>query len=354
MPTALQHSMYKAVHSLCSACGPAPPSSQKLTRVLQRCTCHFSVTISILLPLLLLLLLLLLAAASRPITRCCCCCCRAPRRCRPRKVVAGRVCGRCRAVCTRAAAAGVHGAAAAAAAGCQRSQQILRLLTCTAIRVKQQQQQQHDTPKKQQQWQWWCTHCHRLPIRQIHGRCFTPATQRSGKVAKRTLNRAFKSAVTVVNCTALKIHSMAAAVPAHRCKVLQPGWEFSLVFYPGSTPVGNATLVVANVLMCNTLSQHRGMGTHTHLAARAGLQAPLHTDTAAQLPEAQPHSCCGGTAGPATHTPACFTQKGRHEQGQYERAACRGSAQCGMQVVRALLASPHIHLHVLKTERNVS
>jgi hypothetical protein len=28
-------------------------------------------------------------------------------------------------------------------------------------------------------------------------------------------------------------------------------WEFSLVIYPGSTPVGNATLVVANVLTCN-------------------------------------------------------------------------------------------------------
>jgi hypothetical protein len=27
------------------------------------------------------------------------------------------------------------------------------------------------------------------------------------------------------------------------------------VIYPGSTPVGNATLVVANVLMCNELSQ---------------------------------------------------------------------------------------------------
>jgi hypothetical protein len=34
-------------------------------------------------------------------------------------------------------------------------------------------------------------------------------------------------------------------------KVVQLGWEFSLVIYPGSTPVGNATLVVANVLTCN-------------------------------------------------------------------------------------------------------
>jgi hypothetical protein len=33
--------------------------------------------------------------------------------------------------------------------------------------------------------------------------------------------------------------------------VVQLGWEFSLVIYPGSTPVGNATLVVANVLTCN-------------------------------------------------------------------------------------------------------
>jgi hypothetical protein len=34
------------------------------------------------------------------------------------------------------------------------------------------------------------------------------------------------------------------------------GWEFSLVIYPGSTPVGNATLVVANVLTCNKHSQY--------------------------------------------------------------------------------------------------
>jgi hypothetical protein len=38
-------------------------------------------------------------------------------------------------------------------------------------------------------------------------------------------------------------------------KVVQLGWEFSLVIYPGSTPVGNATLVVANVLTCNKYSQ---------------------------------------------------------------------------------------------------
>jgi hypothetical protein len=31
--------------------------------------------------------------------------------------------------------------------------------------------------------------------------------------------------------------------------------EFSLVTYPGFTPVGNATLVVANVLTCNKHSQ---------------------------------------------------------------------------------------------------
>jgi hypothetical protein len=37
--------------------------------------------------------------------------------------------------------------------------------------------------------------------------------------------------------------------------VVQLGWEFSLVIYPGSTPVGNATLVVANVLTCNKYSQ---------------------------------------------------------------------------------------------------
>jgi hypothetical protein len=36
--------------------------------------------------------------------------------------------------------------------------------------------------------------------------------------------------------------------------VVQLGWEFSLVIYPGSTPVGNATLVVANVLTCNKYS----------------------------------------------------------------------------------------------------
>jgi hypothetical protein len=28
-------------------------------------------------------------------------------------------------------------------------------------------------------------------------------------------------------------------------------WEFSQVIYPGSIPVGNATLVLANVLTCN-------------------------------------------------------------------------------------------------------
>jgi hypothetical protein len=33
-------------------------------------------------------------------------------------------------------------------------------------------------------------------------------------------------------------------------KVVQLGW----VIYPGSTPVGNATLVVANVLTCNKYS----------------------------------------------------------------------------------------------------
>jgi hypothetical protein len=31
---------------------------------------------------------------------------------------------------------------------------------------------------------------------------------------------------------------------------------FSLVIYPGSTPVGNATLVVANVLTCNKYSPY--------------------------------------------------------------------------------------------------
>jgi hypothetical protein len=39
--------------------------------------------------------------------------------------------------------------------------------------------------------------------------------------------------------------------------VVQLGWEFSLVIYPGSTPVGNATLVVANVLTCNKYSQKK-------------------------------------------------------------------------------------------------
>jgi hypothetical protein len=38
-------------------------------------------------------------------------------------------------------------------------------------------------------------------------------------------------------------------------KVVQLGLEFSLVIYPGSTPVGNATLAVANVLTCNKYSQ---------------------------------------------------------------------------------------------------
>jgi hypothetical protein len=40
-------------------------------------------------------------------------------------------------------------------------------------------------------------------------------------------------------------------------KVVQLGWEFSLVIYPGSTPVGNATLVVANVLTCNKYSHYK-------------------------------------------------------------------------------------------------
>jgi hypothetical protein len=44
-------------------------------------------------------------------------------------------------------------------------------------------------------------------------------------------------------------------------KVVQLGWEFSLVIYPGSTPVGNATLVVANVLTCNQYSQKNLAGT---------------------------------------------------------------------------------------------
>jgi hypothetical protein len=39
-------------------------------------------------------------------------------------------------------------------------------------------------------------------------------------------------------------------------KVVQLGWEFSLVIYPSSTPVGNATLVVANVLTCNKYSHN--------------------------------------------------------------------------------------------------
>jgi hypothetical protein len=45
-------------------------------------------------------------------------------------------------------------------------------------------------------------------------------------------------------------------------KVVQLGWEFSQVIYPGSTPVGNATLVVANMLTCN---KHTPINTPTHL-----------------------------------------------------------------------------------------
>jgi hypothetical protein len=36
------------------------------------------------------------------------------------------------------------------------------------------------------------------------------------------------------------------------------------VTYPGFTPVGNATLVVANVLTCNKHSQNRGGGGAVH------------------------------------------------------------------------------------------
>jgi hypothetical protein len=49
-------------------------------------------------------------------------------------------------------------------------------------------------------------------------------------------------------------------VTAHRCKVVKLGWEFSLVTYPGFTPVGNATLVVTNVLTCNKHSHSGGGG----------------------------------------------------------------------------------------------
>jgi hypothetical protein len=47
-------------------------------------------------------------------------------------------------------------------------------------------------------------------------------------------------------------------------KVVQLGWQFSLVIYPGSTPVGNATLVVANVLTCNKYSPKKHVCVSKH------------------------------------------------------------------------------------------
>jgi hypothetical protein len=76
--------------------------------------------------------------------------------------------------------------------------------------------------------------------------------------------------------------------------VVQLGWEFSSVIYPGSTPVGNATLVVANVLTCNKYSQKKPSAnmqpnmfvpryppppTHTHLASPAFPVPPGHTSS---------------------------------------------------------------------------
>jgi hypothetical protein len=60
--------------------------------------------------------------------------------------------------------------------------------------------------------------------------------------------------------------------------VVQLGWEFSLVTYPGFTPVGNATLVVANVLTRNK---------HSPFSADAGVAA------AAGAAMAEAHSVCG-------------------------------------------------------------
>jgi hypothetical protein len=118
---------------------------------LQRRTCHLSVSISVALLLLLplLLLLLLRAAASHSLAIWCCCCC--SETCipsRPREVVAGGVSWRCRAVGACAAAAGVH-CAAAAVPGCQSSQKVLWLLTCTPSHMPVQQKQE----QQQQKWQ---------------------------------------------------------------------------------------------------------------------------------------------------------------------------------------------------------
>jgi hypothetical protein len=56
--------------------------------------------------------------------------------------------------------------------------------------------------------------------------------------------------------------------------VVQLGWEFSLVIYPGSTPVGNATLVVANVLTCNKYSQKKRAEVHLR-HARVGTETAV-------------------------------------------------------------------------------
>jgi hypothetical protein len=60
-------------------------------------------------------------------------------------------------------------------------------------------------------------------------------------------------------------------------------WEFSLVIYPGSTPVGNATLVVANVLTCSKHSQKV-------LGERGAPTPALHARLDA-LSNTQTHSC---------------------------------------------------------------
>jgi hypothetical protein len=74
-------------------------------------------------------------------------------------------------------------------------------------------------------------------------------------------------------------------------KVVQLGWEFSLVIYPGSTPVGNATLVVANVLTCNKYSHKILASGSVKAPAAAGMHMPtlLNTQLFVQY---LPSVCC--------------------------------------------------------------
>jgi hypothetical protein len=74
------------------------------------------------------------------------------------------------------------------------------------------------------------------------------------------------------------------------------------VTYPGFTPVGNATLVVANVLTCNK---------HSHIHTEYWSQAAAHPASQAtwQHPVPPPNPCC--TAPPCCDP--CLVSKDRHQ-----------------------------------------